>query len=215
MGETLPELLARCRAGDEPAIGALVRRFQPWATALASGILDDPDAAEDAAQEAFLVALDRLDDLREPEAFAGWFRQIVRAQAHRVLRKRREVSSLDDQSDLPAPTESVRDRLDAESLRRTVREALAALSTTRRQTAELFYLEEKSCSEIADTLRIPLGTVKRRLHDARNELRNLLLGSMESTPPPPTSPSPSSRSSSIRSMRSIRSISVPKRKTLP
>lgn len=196
MGETLPELLARCRDGDEPAIGSLVRRFQPWATALASGILDDPDAAEDAVQEAFLVALDRLRDLREPEAFAGWFRQIVRTQAHRILRKRREVSSLDDADNLPAPPQSIRDRLDAESLRQTVREALAALSTPSRQTAELFYLEEKSCAEIADTLRVPVGTVKRRLHDARNELRNLLLGSVDSTPPPPpTSQSRQSRQS--------------------
>lgn len=183
MGETLSELIEGCKSGDERAVTALVRRFQPWATALATGILDDPDLAQDAVQEAFLSALEHLHDLREPEAFAGWFRQIVRTQAHRILRKRKE-DSLEDKADLPSQGESVRQRMDRETVQRQVRQALNSLSSARRETAELFYLEDKSCSEIAGALRVPLGTVKRRLHDAREELRSMLLGHVDVQPSP-------------------------------
>jgi len=178
MGETLSELLDRCRTGDETAVSALVRRFRPWAIALAKGILEDRDLAEDAIQEAFVTALARLDDLREPEAFAGWFRRILRTEANRILRKRREVY-LEDEPLSPVGEESVRRRLHRETLQRMVREAVASLSSTQRQTAELFYLEEKTCAEIADFIRIPVGTVKRRLHDARRQLRARLAGILE------------------------------------
>jgi RNA polymerase sigma-70 factor (ECF subfamily) len=60
-----------------------------------------------------------------------------------------------------------------------VREALAALPPAGRETAELFYLDEYNCAEVAELLHVPKGTVKRRLHDARSRLRDLLLGQID------------------------------------
>jgi len=125
-------------------------------------------------QEAFLAALQRLDQLRDPAAFPMWFRQIVRSQCNRIVRKRqpRFVPEIDKPSGaVPAPA-----RMEREETRRLVRDALASLPGVGREAAQLFYIEEWSCADIADQLSVPLGTVKRRLHDARRRLKAMLLG---------------------------------------
>jgi len=173
--ETLENLLTRCSAGEESAIRELVRRFQPWALDLAEALAADAALAEDVVQESFITALEQLDDLRCPQAFPGWFRQIVRTHANRVTRKRREVL-VEKPVELSSEASSPRRRAEEEELRRKVREALHALPPVVRETAELFYLEERSCAEIAHRLDVPKGTVKRRLYDARKRLRSMLLG---------------------------------------
>lgn len=175
MALLLRDLLKMCEMGDGEAVPELVRRFRPWALDFAAAITDDRDLAEDAVQEAFITALRRLTDLREPNAFPGWFRQIIRTQARRILRGRRELSVAQD--DLVVAGDcSPEERLQAEELRAVVRKALQSLPNAGRDTAELFYLEEMSCAGISDRLEVPEGTVRRRLHDARARLRDMLLG---------------------------------------
>ncbi len=65
------ELVHRARKGDEVAFGLLVERYQGPAYAVAYSVTGRREDAEDAAQEAFLVALDRMDECRSPERFAG------------------------------------------------------------------------------------------------------------------------------------------------
>ena len=84
MAELLNELLARCRRGDGQAVRTLVQRFGDSVRALARALLDDEHLAEDAVQAALLTAVQRLDQLRQPEAFAGWLRQIVRTEARHL-----------------------------------------------------------------------------------------------------------------------------------
>ena len=175
MAEALDKLLERCRRGEDRAIALLVARFQAYAHDLASAILGDGHLAEDAVQEAFLASLRRLSDLREPAAFPGWFRQIVRTQACRLARRRREDLH-EAPDDKPADDPTPLDRLEHEELREHVRRALASLPRTTRETAERFYLEERHHAEVAEMLQVPTGTVKRRLYDARQRLRDMLLG---------------------------------------
>jgi len=179
--ESLPELLGGCRAGDEAAIAELVRRFQTWGIDLARALVDDAGLAEDVVQEAFVTALQQLDRLREPMAFPGWFRQIVRTHANRVTRKRREVAVADMEGAVREEC-SAPDALAQEELRECVRDAVRNLPAAGRATAELFYLDERSCGEVADLLGVPTGTVKRRLHDARKRLRDMLLGYVRGEP---------------------------------
>ena len=171
----LRDLLKMCQRGDGEAVTELIRRFRPWALDFATAIVDDRDLAEDAVQEAFIVAIQRLPDLREPDAFPGWFRQIIRTQAVRIVRRRRELpGELDDAVCTSEATPQ--ERLQDEELRAVVRQALSSLPGPGRDTAELFYLEEMSCASISDRLGVPEGTVKRRLYDARARLRDMLLG---------------------------------------
>jgi RNA polymerase sigma-70 factor (ECF subfamily) len=72
------DLVRRARKGDEIAFGWLVERYQRPAYAVALSVTGRHEDAEDAAQESFLVALDRLDECRSPERFGGWLMTIVR-----------------------------------------------------------------------------------------------------------------------------------------
>ena len=177
MTELLHELLARCRRGDEDAVETLVSRFRNYAYDLAKAIVEDDHLAEDAVQEAFMAAISRLQDLRDPDAFPGWFRQVVRTQANRVARRRRESTGVDT-TERSSGDLSPASHLEKRELRELVRQALAALPEKSRETAALFYLEERHHLEVAELLRVPPGTVKRRLHDARQRLRDILLGYM-------------------------------------
>ena len=186
MSELLAELLERCRTGEPDAITALVQRFQPWALDLATALLKDPHLAEDAVQWAFVRALGRLADLREPAAFPGWLRQITRTECHRIARRRQEPS-LGDRVDTSVE-ETPAQQVETHERCRLVRQALAQLPPASRQAAELFYLDELDTAEVAQRLAVPHGTVKRRLHDARLRLREMLLDYVDPPRVPPQRP---------------------------
>jgi len=187
VSELLAELLERCRTGELDAITTLVQRFQPWALDLARALLKDPHLAEDAVQSAFVRALARLVDLREPAAFPGWLRQVIRTECHRI--SRRQEPSLGDRVDASVD-ETPASQAETKERCRLVRQALAQLPPASRQAAELFYLDELDTAEVAERLAVPPGTVKRRLHDARLRLRQMLLGYVEPTPPADKKPPP-------------------------
>jgi RNA polymerase sigma factor (sigma-70 family) len=171
---SLDDLLQRCCRSDEDAVRVLVERFGPAAQDLAVAILKDRHLAEDAVQAGFVAALGRLGQLRQAEAFPAWLRQIVRTQAHRILRKRQE--RCEEVAEPVAEGASPEECLQQRERQELVRRALMQVSQRGREAAELFYFEEYSVMQIARQLGVPEGTVKRRLHDVREQLRNLLLG---------------------------------------
>jgi RNA polymerase sigma factor (sigma-70 family) len=173
MTEQLSDLLSRCRNGDYEACTTVVGRFRTWAHNLAWGILKDEHLAEDAVQASFLKAFDRLGDLRDPQAFPGWLRQIIRSEAIRMVRMRRE-KTLEDAAGRESGDLTPFDRIELNELRDLVRKALGSLPPAGRKTAELFYLAEQDCGQIARALRVPQGTVRRRLFDVRRKLRGVL-----------------------------------------
>ena len=175
MSVVLADLLERCRTGENEAIVILIARFQAWAIDFAATLLHDTSLAEDAVQEAFVIALQRLPELQNPAAFPGWFRQILRTQINRMNRKRCE-EQLPEGFEPSDKQISPGEYAQQVELRHHVRKALRDLSPAEHETVELFYLHEHSCAEISDILQIPKGTVKRRLHDARKRLRGILLG---------------------------------------
>ena len=72
------ELVCAARAGDAGAMGALLERHRAALYASALSILGERGLAQDAVQDTFVVALRRIDDLRDADAFAGWLHAIVR-----------------------------------------------------------------------------------------------------------------------------------------
>jgi RNA polymerase sigma factor (sigma-70 family) len=172
----LQQLVDGVRHGDASAIRAMVEQLQGSGYGLAVALLKDTHLAEDAVQEALIEAILRIESLRDAQALPAWFRQIVRSQCNRTVRRRgdRTCECLPEcEAAGPSPAAQAAQA----ELRQRVRGALAELSSPNRRTAELFYLDGFSLSEVATTLDIPLGTVKRRLHDARRRLRNILIGS--------------------------------------
>lgn len=168
------DLVRRACVGDAGAFSELVRRYQRAAYSVALGVTGRHEDAEDAAQESFLVALDRLEECRKPERFAGWFTTIVRNRARNLVRRERlregEPIPVQARTGTPGPDRAA-ERM---QLRERLREALEELPPVQREIVLLHDMEGWKHREIAERLDMPSGTVRSHLHFARRSLRELL-----------------------------------------
>lgn len=152
------------------AFEALIAPFQSIAHSWAYHALGDPQLAQDATQEAFLTAYQKIDQLREPAAFPSWLKRIVLTYCHRQTRRKSPYLLPLDDDDAPAladPAANVEER----ELKERVTQAVRALPAREREVTELFYITGYSQQEIAERLAVPLTTVKKRLQYAREHLR--------------------------------------------
>ena len=142
----------------------------------AYALLGNTTDAEDAVQETFPVAIAGIDTFRNENRLSTWVYGILLRVAGRQRQRRRQDASLDgaDQMSDPGPSPDARaaDREEAERLRA----AVDALPDPLRLPVLLYYLAECPVGEVAASLGIPEGTVKRRLFDARARLSERLHG---------------------------------------
>ncbi|MEZ6133273.1 MAG: sigma-70 family RNA polymerase sigma factor [Pirellulaceae bacterium] len=170
--ETIAQLVTAAQLGDRDAQCALYERYRGSALALAYRKLGNWDEAEELVQDVFIHAFDRLEQLRVPEAFGGWLRQIVRRMAINNLTRRRVTITLESEALEAATTccDSPLDEvLDGERYEQ-VRSGLERLGAMDRATLEAFYISGQSLIEMAEQFEAPIGTIKRRLHVARKRL---------------------------------------------
>ena len=151
----------------------LVHRFQDMAVGYSRELLDDFHLAEDAAQDAFVLAYMRLGQLRNAEAFPGWFRQIVFSCCTRYRQHRKEEVQLEVHIADPGPLPDavVLHKEWAELLDR----ALASLSEAEKTALTLHYIREHSLREVAAFLEVSPTTVKNRLRSAKKKMHRRLL----------------------------------------
>ncbi|CAN5740837.1 N/A [soil metagenome] len=173
--ESDAQLVARAREGEREAFETLVRRHLRAAFAIALAELADTRDAEDAVQDSFITALERLDDCRDPSAFGAWLRQIVRNRA-RTVRRRERLRDTDDltMAVRAASSENPAQDLDRTELRNRLQSALGTLTETQRSVVLMHDLEGYRHREIAVELGIPEGTVRSHLFFARRALRERL-----------------------------------------
>lgn len=170
--DSLTSLVTTVRKGNHQAFGEIVRRFQDMAWASAFAQIGDAHLAQDAAQEAFVEAYVKLKDLREPEAFPGWFRRIVYKHADRQRRVRRpEPRAPEMFSELPSGMPDPLAETVTQEFRTSVQGVVAELPEDLRVATMLFHLEGYSQKEIAAFLDVPVSTVKKRLFDGRKQLK--------------------------------------------
>lgn len=154
------------------AFAELVIRFQDMAFACAYAVLGDAYLAEDIAQEAFVVAWQKLDQLREPNAFPGWFKRIVLSQCNRVTRgKRLHFVPLEVGADSPTSNPGPHIVAEKHQLLNKVLRAIKALPDNERLVTTLFYVDGYTQADIGQFLEVPVSTVNKRLHTARQRLR--------------------------------------------
>ena len=167
-------LVARVQQGDTEAYAALVRRHLVRGHRIAWRVLRHREDAEDAVQDAFLRALERIDQCEPGRPFGPWFFRIVATTAINRQRtaKRRETDELTDRevSDAVGPADVAMLGI----LRGEVDVALATLPAMQRQLIELVTFEEFTPTEAAQLLDIPAGTARWYLHEARKALRTQL-----------------------------------------
>jgi RNA polymerase sigma factor (sigma-70 family) len=167
-GKPDADLVREALAGDRESLAELLRRHWDTAVFLAARVLGSSDLACDAAQEAAIAAMTDLERLRTPDRFGAWFCGIALNVSRRWLRQLRAETPglLDRASEHPGPEEAA----EAADLAARVRCAVAALPNGQRQAVMLFYLQGLSHREVAADLRISVGAVKARLHQARAAL---------------------------------------------
>lgn len=175
-------LVARARAGDQDAFSTLVRLHQRHVYNLALRMLRDTEEASEATQEVFLAAWQGLHGFRGDARFATWLYRIAYNHCLKLVEHRRrdaatraELAAESAREQSPAGTLSAHLAQDAErSMREQVRGEIANLPPKYRVVLVLRHLQELSYEEMAEVLRVPIGTVKTQLFRARALLKERL-----------------------------------------
>ena len=167
------DLVGRARAGESAAFELLVRRYLDAALVAARRLLNNPADAEDAVQDAFILALERLDDCKNPERFGGWFLTIVRNRAHNV-REYERVRGTDPLEESWANRTGEYRPAEQRELSERLEDALAELTNLQKNVVLLHDYEGFKHREIGDQLGISAGASRFNLHAARKKLRSLL-----------------------------------------
>lgn len=168
------ELVREAREGRTEAFGSLVGRYMRSAYLVALSVTGNAEDAEDVSQEAFLVALERLEDCRNPEKFGGWLLTIVRNRSRNLLRRENLRRGEELTPELTPGSGGPEEDLKRAEMRNDVEEALEGLSEVRKEVLLLHDLEGWKHREIAVRLELPEGTVRSHLHFARKHLRERL-----------------------------------------
>lgn len=175
--EFTTQTVLRAQAGCRDAFDQLTELFYSRVYGIVMQRLRNTAEADEVTQEVFLRAFRKIDQLKDPAAFAGWLCQIAaRLSINRAVRRPAESScepvtfELLQKTD-EAPSDSLLQQEDAQQLR----SGLDRLGQLDRQTLLAFYFEGQSLKEMAEVFDSPIGTIKRRLHTARNRLRDAMV----------------------------------------
>jgi RNA polymerase sigma-70 factor (ECF subfamily) len=166
--------VARSRAGDMVAFERLYLATRPRLHHAVAHLVGSGDEAHEIVQKAFVKAWERLPDLAEDAAFAGWLRRIAINLVRDFWRARKPEDELPDddassalEDPAPDPSEIVASSLEASRLRQEI----LLLPQPFREVVVLHYLDGSSVDETSKALQIPRGTVLSRLARARARLR--------------------------------------------
>jgi len=159
-------------AARREAFGEIVIRFQDMAFGCAFAVLGDVYLAQDTAQEAFVVAWQKLAQLREPAAFPGWFKRIVLTQCNRLTRcKRLQIVPLEEGVNASTLDPGPHASAERQDLLAKVMQAINALPEHERLVTTLFYVDGYTQADIGEFLEVPVSTVNKRLYSARQRLK--------------------------------------------
>jgi RNA polymerase sigma-70 factor (ECF subfamily) len=179
------DLVARARQGDPAAFGELVDRHRAAVYRAALAALRSPADAEDAAQDAFLLAYRRLHSFRGDASFKTWLLTIT---WHQAINRRRSLASAwrrmvtpkaEEETDaalaaIAAGGPSPEDAAAQDQLRRGIRDAIGALTPKLRDALLLAQAGDYTYEEIGAMLDAPVGTIKWRVSEARRVIRKRL-----------------------------------------
>jgi len=161
------EQIRAAQAGDLIALNELLDEMLPWVGRLCGSIA--LDSGPDAAQETMIQVVRDLNGLREPDALRGWVRRIATREAIRHAERGRREPSIAHLEHTLANREPSSDLNPL--LARDVQRVLEELSPDQRAILVLRDLEGLSEAETADLLQVARGTIKSRLHRAREAFR--------------------------------------------
>lgn len=165
-------LVEAARGGDREAYADLIHMRRDRLFAIAQRILRDVDRTEDAVQDALVIAWRDLPGLRDPDRFDAWLRRLlVRSCIAEAQRERRRMATIRTlPMDLPSATNDYLSVVDRDELERGFRR----LPAEQRAILVLRHYVGLDTAEIAETIGVPAGTVRSRLHHAHRAMRAVL-----------------------------------------
>ena len=170
--EELRSLVLAAQDGDRAAFGRLCVRYERMVYSIALARLGNDAEAQELCQEVLMHALEKIDQLREPECFGGWLRSMAQRMAINRAVRRQPVTTAEADTLEGSAVErhTPLDRALASERQRHVRAGLRRLKSMDRDTLVAFYVKGRSLVEMSDQFDSPVGTIKRRLHVARKRL---------------------------------------------
>jgi RNA polymerase sigma factor (sigma-70 family) len=168
------ELVRAATAGDRGAFAAIYDRYADRLHDFCWGLLRDRDEAADATQDAFLVAAERLGQLRDPERLRPWLYAVARSQALRRIRARSREAPEEEMTDLPDPTTGPEHAAEQSDLRQLVWDAAAGLSNRDRALLDLHLRHGLEGTELAQAMGIEPGHAYVLLSRLRDQVERSL-----------------------------------------
>ena len=162
------ELVNAAKAGERAAFAELVCRYEGTVLVTAWSVVGDFHAAQDVAQDAFVIAFKKLAQLRDGRTFGPWLLSIVRREGVRA--KRKQVS----RSEVACPCDTIAVYEDWWNEFQDILPALENLPEHERLVVSLRFIDGLSVREIADATRRPTGTVTKQLSRAIKRLRSFI-----------------------------------------
>jgi RNA polymerase sigma-70 factor (ECF subfamily) len=182
------EVVALAQKGKEPAYRELLARYERPVFSLIFRMVRDRETAEDLAQETFIKVLNNIDRYSPDFKFSSWLFKIANNLTIDHLRRRRvDTISIEGAPDavtaesakatsiaIASGDESPLAELESRELGQAIEHAIGRLRPEYRACIMLRHVEDRSYEEIAEIVKLPLGTVKTYIHRARHELRAAL-----------------------------------------
>ncbi|MFD2116153.1 RNA polymerase sigma factor [Paenibacillus yanchengensis] len=168
------DLIKAAQSGDRDALITLLREVETHVYRTAYYILHNEQDALDAAQEALIRIYTKIDTYEEKAQFKTWVQRIVTNICIDKFRRKKPTVSIDEHELVFHEKQNVEEEVLAAYTNRDIKAAIDQLPEHHRSVVVLRYLQDFSYKEIADSLDLPLNTVKSYLFRARQQLQGLL-----------------------------------------
>jgi RNA polymerase sigma factor (sigma-70 family) len=169
-----PALINAAQAGDREALVALLREIEHQVYRTAYYLLNNEQDAMDASQDALIRIYTKIDSYEEKAQFRTWVQRIVTNICIDKFRRKKPSVSIDEHDMVFQAGDNVENEVFSAYAAEEIREAIGKLPEHHRTVVVLRYLQDFSYNEIADSLNLPLNTVKSYLFRARQQLQTHL-----------------------------------------
>ncbi|GBK62645.1 sigma-24 [Paenibacillus macerans] len=167
-------LIRAAQEGDRDALITLLREIEQHVYRTAYYILNNEQDAHDAAQEALIRIYTKIGSYEEKAQFKTWVQRIVTNICIDKFRRNKPTVSIEEHEMVFQGNDSVEREVMSGYMAEDIRSAIEQLPEHHRSVVVLRYLQDFSYNEIADSLNLPLNTVKSYLFRARQQLQHLL-----------------------------------------
>lgn len=168
------ELIRAAQSGDRDALITLLRDVESHVYRTAFYMVGNEHDAMDAAQEALIRIYTKINSYEEKALFKTWVQRIVTNICIDKFRRKKPTVSIDEHNMNFSTDSNIEDELISADIAKDIREAIDKLPEHHRTVVVLRYLQDFSYNEIAESLDLPLNTVKSYLFRARHQLQDLL-----------------------------------------